>query len=56
MFTATASLGLFSSAIDPNQLTDGVYNIVNKQTGEYFDVFDKMYDDQGRAYLDRKSN
>ena len=55
MFTATASLGLFSSAIDPNQLTDGVYNIVNKQTGEYLDVFDKMYDDQGRAYHDRKS-
>ena len=54
-FTATASLGLFSSTIDPNQLTDGVYNIVNKQTGEYLDVFDTIYDEQGTVYLSKKT-
>ena len=48
---ASASVKLFSEAIDPTELTDGVYNIVNCQTGLYLDTYDVKYDPQGRTYL-----
>lgn len=51
IISAQASVSLFSSALDPNELTDGVYNIVNLGTGQYLDVYDKKYDENGRAYL-----
>ncbi|MBQ7968694.1 MAG: RICIN domain-containing protein [Clostridia bacterium] len=44
-------MSLFSSALDPNELTDGVYNIVNVATGQYLDVYDMKYDKNGHVYL-----
>ncbi len=41
--------------VSPNVITDGVYNIVNKETGLYLDVYDFAYDTEGRAYLGNKS-
>lgn len=32
-------------------LTDGIYNIVNKNTGYYLDVYDTKYDLKGRTYV-----
>lgn len=37
-------------------LTDGLYTIVNKGTGKSLDVFDFIYDETGRAYIERISN
>ncbi|MBR5314994.1 MAG: Ig-like domain-containing protein, partial [Clostridia bacterium] len=51
IFSAQASVSLFSSAMDPNELTDGIYNIVNVSTGQYLDTYDKKYDENGRIYL-----
>ncbi len=49
--SASESVNLFSSTTNPGELTDGVYNIVNRESGQYLDVYDKAYDDQGKAYL-----
>lgn len=51
IFSAQASVSLFSSATDPNELTDGVYNIINSATGQYLDVYDTKHDENGRLYL-----
>ena len=56
IFTASASVSLFSSASDPNELTDGVYNIVNVSTGQYLDVYDVKHDPNGSLYLYKKTN
>ncbi len=55
VFSVSASVTLFSSAVNPFELTDGIYNIVNRQTGEYLDVFDIIYDPEGKAYLANKT-
>ncbi len=55
IISASASVSLFSSETNPNELTDGVYNIVNRKTGQYLDVFDVLYDEQGKAYLSNKT-
>lgn len=55
IFTVSAAVGLFSSAIDPVFLSDGVYNIVNCSTGQYLDVYDMVYEPTGKAYLSAKS-
>lgn len=56
LISASAAVCLFSSAINPYELTDGVYNIINRETGSYLDVFDLKYDANGRAYLAGRSN
>lgn len=55
VISASAEVRLFTSATDPDDLTDGVYNIVNRQTGQYLDVFDYIYDTEGKAYLAPRS-
>lgn len=55
VFSISASVRLLSSKPEPNEITDGVYNIVNKKTGQYVDVFDIAYDPQGKAYLSNKT-
>lgn len=55
IFSVNASVSLFSSAINPNELTDGIYNIVNSSTGQYLDVYDFVYEQNGRAYVTTKS-
>lgn len=49
------SIRLFSAAVNPNELTDGIYNIVNRATGQYLDVYDVKYEPSGKAYLAGKS-
>ena len=51
--SASASVTLLSS--DTNELTDGIYNIINSSTGEYLDVYDTKYDENGRLYLTKRS-
>ncbi len=55
IISASASVRLFSSAIDPDELTDGVYNIVNRKTGQYLDVYSYIDDAAGRTYLSNKT-
>lgn len=55
IISASASVRLLSSATDPNNLTDGVYNIVNRHTGQYLDVYSLNNDALGRTYLYKKS-
>ena len=55
IISASASVRLFTSAIDPNDLTDGIYNIVNRETGQYLDVYSLANDTAGRLYLSKKT-
>ena len=55
MYASATSVSLLSAALDPNDLTDGVYNIINCETGKYLDVYDTPYDKSGRSYVDNKS-
>lgn len=54
-FPANASVSLFSKDAENQELTDGIYNIKNKETGLYLDVFDFSFDGAGKAYLAEKS-
>ncbi len=55
IISASASVRLFSSAIDPNELTDGIYNIINRETGQYLDVYSMANDPSGKAYVSHKT-
>lgn len=55
IISASAAVSLFTNETDPTQLNDGIYNIVNRQTGQYLDVFDLIYDKEGKTYLSNKS-
>ena len=37
------------------KLTDGIYNIVNKESGEYIDVYDLAFDADGSSILNEKT-
>ena len=55
-FNASAAVsGEITETTPSNIITDGVYNIINKETGLYLDVYDFTYDSAGRAYLNKKS-
>ncbi len=58
IFTFNASAATSQSPEEPfssNMITDGVYNIINRETGLYLDVYDLIYDPDGKAYLNNKS-
>jgi len=62
LFTFNASAAVPNEVVDEvvetadaGIITDGVYNIINKETGLYLDVYDLAYDKAGSAYLNKKS-
>lgn len=66
LLTATLALSLFLtlqssastvfiSSDESDNIRDGVYNIVNTETGMYLDVYNTSYDAEGKAYLNKKS-
>ncbi len=55
MFSTSAAVTLYTEDKGSSEITDGVYNIVNKETGLYLDVYDFAYNPDGRAYLNKKS-
>lgn len=54
---SAAAVSAYADEPDPvaADLADGLYNIVNKQTGLYLDVMDIKFDTKGSAYLDKQT-